>query len=163
MIPELELLARLRDAHPPPAPDWWPLAPGWWLALALAVALAVLAIRFGPPWWRRLRLRRRLLAALEAIARRHRAGAPVEATAAELSALLRLAALARFPDRGVAGLHGSAWVAFLDACSGAPGAMFGPLTPLQDALTVAPYGPPGATLDAAALLQAARHWLRAVA
>jgi len=163
MIPELDLLARLRDAHPPPAPGWWPLAPGWWLALALVVALAALAIRYGPPWWRRLRMRRRLLAALEAIARRHRAGAPVEATATDISALLRRAALARFPDRGVAGLHGGAWVAFLDTRGGESDAVPGPFTPLQEALTVAPYGAPGATLDAAALLQAARSWLRAVA
>lgn len=147
MIPELELLARLRDVHPPGAPPWWPPAPGWWLALALAVALAVIALRYGPPWWRRLRLRRRLMAALEAAA-----------TAAEVSQLLRLAALERFPERDSAGLHGEDWIAFLEARDRAPGRF----AALREALTQMPYRAPGAGDDAARLRAAARGWLRAV-
>jgi hypothetical protein len=158
MIPELDLVARLRDVHPPPAPSWWPLAPGWWVALLLVVVLAVIAIRYAPPWWRRLRMRQQLMATFEAIARRHRAGAPADKTVAEISSLLRLAALARYPDRDVAGLHGSDWIAFLDACERAPGRF----EAVRDALTVAPYGEPGASVDAAPLLRAARGWLRAV-
>ena len=161
MIPDPDLLAQLRDLHPPAAPSWWPLAPGWWIALLLAVALLALAVRHGPPWWRRLRLRRHLLGRLDAIARRHRAGLPAATTAAEVSALLRIAALARFPDRDLAGLHGGEWIAFLDGCDRVPGRF----EALQDALTVAPYAPDahaGAGLDPAPLLRAARGWLRAV-
>ncbi len=158
MNPELDLLARLRDVHAPPEPPWWPPAPGWWLVALLAVALLVIAIRYGPSWWRRLRLRRRLMAALEAIARRHRAGAPAAATVAEVSSLLRLAALARFPERDAAGLHGGAWIAFLEGCERAPGRF----EPLREVLTVAPYAPAGANFDAASLLRSARGWLRAV-
>jgi len=158
MIPELDLIARLRDVHVPSAPPWWPPAPGWWLALALLGALAVIAIRYGPPWWRRLRMRWRLMARLEAIARRHRAGAPSAAIVAEISSLLRLAALARFPDRDVAGLHDDEWIAFLEECERAPGRF----EALRGELTVAPYGPPGTNVDAAPLLRAARGWLVAV-
>lgn len=158
MIPELDLLARLRDLHPPPAPPWWPPAPGWWLALLLVVALMVIAIRYGPAWWHRLRTRRRLIATLRAIARRHRAGAPADAIVAEVSSLLRRAALSRFPDRDVAGLHGGDWIAFLEAGDRAPGRF----EAVRDALTVAPYGPPDARVDAVPLLRAARGWLRAV-
>jgi len=147
MIPALELLARLRDAHPPAAPSWWPPAPGWWIALLLAVALAVIAIRYAPGWWRRLRLRRRLMAALEATA-----------TAAEVSQLLRLAALERFPERNAAGLHGADWVAFLHACERAPGRF----AALSAALTETPYRAGGADEDVARLRAAARGWLRAV-
>jgi len=147
MIPELELLARLRDVHPPPAPSWWPPAPGWWLAIALAALLAAIAIRHAPRWWRRLRLRRRLLAALEAAA-----------SAAEVSQLLRIAVLARFPGRGAEGLHGAAWIDFLEACDRAPGRF----AALHDALTVHPYraAPPGD--DLARLRTAVRGWLRVV-
>ena len=158
MIPDPDFAARLREVHPPLEPPWWPPAPGWWIAFLLAVALAAIAIRFGGPWWRRWRMRRRLLAALEAIARRNRAGAPAHATAAEVSQLLRLAALARFPDRGAAGLHGGEWIALLEACDRAPGRF----AALREALTVAPYAPPGALAEAAPLLAAARGWLRAV-
>ena len=147
MIPELELLARLRDAHPPEAPSWWPPAPGWWIALVLAVVLAVIAFRTLPGWWRRLRLRRRLLAALEATA-----------TAAEVSQLLRLAALERFPERSPAGLHGAEWVVFLEACDAEPGRF----AALAEALTAAPYRGAGAGDEAARLRAAARGWLRAV-
>jgi len=153
----MELLARLRDLHPPPAPPWWPPAPGWWIVLLLGAALAALAVRYGPPWWRRRRMRRRLLAALDTIARRHRAGAPADAIVAEISQLLRLAALARFAQRQPAGLHGGDWIAFLDACDRTPGRF----DALRGALTVAPYGPPGTRVDAAPLLRAARGWLRA--
>jgi len=147
VIPELELLARLRDAHPPAAPSWWPPAPGWWIALVLAVALAVIAFRTLPGWWRRLRLRRRLLAALEATA-----------TAAEVSQLLRLAALERFPERSPAGLHGAEWVAFLEACDPVPGRF----AAVAEALTQTPYRGGGAGAEAARLRAAARGWLRAV-
>lgn len=147
MIADLELLARLRDAHPPGVPSWWPPAPGWWLALVLAVALAVIAIRYAPGWWRRLRLRRRLMAALAAAA-----------TAAEVSQLLRLAALERFPERKPAGLTGADWVVFLESCAGAPGRF----AALAATLTETPYCARGADDDVARLRAAARAWLRAV-
>ena len=155
MNPDPELLARLRDLHAPPQPPWWPPAPGWWLALLLVLVLIVLAARVLRPRWRRWRLRRRLLAALQAIARRHEAGAPPHATAAEVSQLLRSAALERFPARGAAGLQGGAWIAFLEASDRVPGRFTG----LGAALTVAPYAPPGVLADAAPLLAAARGWL----
>jgi hypothetical protein len=158
MTPDFELLARLRDLHPPPAPSGWPLAPGWWAVLVLVVVLLVVSIRYGPPWWRRRKLRRWLIAKLEDIARRHRAGAPANATVADISSLLRLAALARYPERELAGLHGTDWVAFLDDCDRAPGRF----AALRGALTVAPYAPPDPRVDPVPLLRAARRWLRAV-
>ena len=146
MTGELELLARLRDVHPPAAPSWWPPAPGWWLAAALAIALGVLLVRYAPAWWRRLRLRRRLFAALDAAA-----------SAADVSQLLRLAARECFPERASAGLTGVEWIAFLESCEGAPGRF----APLAAALTEAPYRA-GAEADMARLRAAARGWLRAV-
>lgn len=35
-------LAALRDITPPEAISWWPLAPGWWLLILLALAAVVL-------------------------------------------------------------------------------------------------------------------------
>lgn len=142
-----ELAARLRDAHAPEAPLWWPPAPGWWLALLAALALASLALRHGVPRWRRYRQRRRLLAALECAA-----------GAAEVSQLLRAAALARYPQHQAAGLQGEAWIAFLEARDRAPGRF----AALHEALLAAPYRPAAAPEALAPLRAAARGWLRAV-
>jgi hypothetical protein len=158
MSPDQELLARLRDVHAPVDPHWWPPAPGWWLLALLAVIASVLLARYLPPRLRRWRRRRRLLSALRSIERDHQSGAPGAAVAAAVSQLLRRAALERFPEQRVAGLHGSAWVAFLDSRDRIRG-RFGAM---QEALTVAPYQRPEAIADCMPLLQAARGWLRAV-
>jgi len=140
-----DFVAQLRDAHPPEAPPWWPLAPGWWIALALALAILFLVARALRPRWRRFLLRRRLLAELDAAA-----------GAAEISQLLRAAALARFPQQAAAGLHGADWIAFLEACDRAPGRF----AALAAALTEMPYRAPRAGDDVAPLREAARGWLR---
>jgi hypothetical protein len=155
---EQQLLARLRDIHPPPEPQWWPPAPGWWILLLAIVVLAALAIRYSAPRLARWRKRTRLLRALDAVERRHRAGANDVRVAAEVSQLLRLAALERFPGQAVAGLHGEQWIRFLESCDRAPGRF----ARLRDALTVAPYRQSAAGEEAEPLLEAARGWLRAV-
>jgi uncharacterized protein DUF4381 len=155
---EEELLSRLRDVHPPAEPAWWPPAPGWWLALLAVLVLAVIATRYAMPRIRRWRTRRRLLKQLDAIVLRHRAGAAPTAVAADVSQLLRIAALERFPDRRAASLHGRDWIAFLEACESAPGRF----DSVRDALTAMPYRTPGTGGDALPLLRAARGWLRAV-
>jgi hypothetical protein len=143
---DFELAARLRDAHPPEAPPWWPPAPGWWIALLAALLIAAVALRTFQPGWRRFLLRRRLLAELEGAA-----------SAAEISQLLRAAALARFPQHPAAGLHGADWIAFLEAHDRAPGRF----AALAEALTEMPYRAPRAGDDVAPLRAAARGWLRA--
>jgi len=147
MNEDFELAALLRDAHPPEAPPWWPLAPGWWFALFVLLVLAAYALRLLRPWWRRTRLRRRLLAALSAAA-----------SEAEVSQLLRAAALERFPEQPHAGLHGAQWIAFLEARDRAPGRF----AALHAALAESPYRPPRAGGELAPLREAARGWLRAV-
>ena len=39
-------LDQLRDIHLPEPISWWPLAPGWWLLIIIALALMVWATRF---------------------------------------------------------------------------------------------------------------------
>lgn len=143
-----EFAARLRDAHPPEAPAWWPPAPGWWLAAVLAFLVLALALRALLPRLRRWRRRRALLAAL----------ARAE-DAAAVSQLLRAAALELYPGEPAAGLHGAQWIAFLEARDRAPGRF----APLAAALTEMPYRAPRAGDDAAALRAAARDWLRKAA
>jgi hypothetical protein len=74
------------------------------------------------------------------------------ASPAEVSQLLRIAALERYPQAQAAGLTGERWLAFLDAES--PGRF----AHLRAALTEAPYR--AAPIEVAPLRAAARSWLR---
>ena len=104
----------LRDLHLPDAIGWWPLAPGWWLVLAIvSAALGYLAWRLYKRWLfnapRRYALRE--LARFEAEYLEHRN--PVT-LGKQLSELLRRGMLAYAPREEVAGLTGEAWLAWLD-------------------------------------------------
>ena len=104
----------LRDLHLPEPISWWPLAPGWWLVIALVLfALGWLLLRA----WRKYQFhapRRyaiRELATLESEYLEHRN--PVT-LGQQLSELLRRAMIAYAPRHEVAGLTGEAWLEWLD-------------------------------------------------
>ena len=104
----------LRDLHLPEPIGWWPLAPGWWMILAIVVALLGYVLwRFYRRWQfnapRRFALRE--LARYEAEFLEHRN--PVM-LGKQVSELLRRGMLAYAPRDEVAGLTGKAWLAWLD-------------------------------------------------
>ena len=105
MNPEM-MLSQLAPLREPVAISWWPLAPGWWVALALTVALLAGLGR----WLRKRRsktaYRRVALAALDELRAR-------EARQDELNWLLRAAGVKAYPHEQVAGLHGTQWQQFL--------------------------------------------------
>ena len=147
----LEQALGLRDIRPPAEPAFWPPAPGWWVLLALLAASLVAA---GARAWRAHRVRarrRRILAALDGIS--HQVQGP--ALAAEVSALLKRVALARFPRGEVAPLTGPAWLAFLDRHGGAGRFTAGPGRVLAEG----PYAR-ALDLDPQALLDLAGDWVR---
>lgn len=141
----------LRDIHAPPVPELWPPAPGWWLLLVLVLA----ALGFAS-WWfyrrfRAVRRRRRILNELEDL-KGISMGADL---VAEVSALLKRVALARFPRTDVASLTGQGWLDFLDRNGGAGRFTEGPGRVLAEG----PYAPAPA-FDAEALLDLAANWIR---
>jgi hypothetical protein len=149
----------LRDLHLPEPIGWWPLAPGWWVVLALlAVALVYLAWRWYRAWVfnapRRFALRE--LARIEAEYLEHRD--PV-VLGKQLSELLRRGMLAYAPRADVAGLTGEDWLAWLD--SGMPVPYFH--TEGGKSLLTLPYRDPQgdfSDIDVGALLAAVRMRLR---
>lgn len=141
----------LRDIHVPPAPDLWPPAPGWWVLFALFATLLVLAGWHLVRYLRVRRRRRHILGELE----RLRRGSTGPRLAAEVSALLKRVALARFPRTQVAPLTGEGWLAFLDRTGGGGRFAGGP----GKVLAEGPYAP-DTTLETEALLGLARDWVR---
>lgn len=139
----------LRDIHLPPQPSWWPLAPGWWGLMILALLVVGLVIW----WWRRQRRRhaeeRRVLAEVDEALALWRE--QPQALASGLHQLLRRGALRI--DSTAAQQRGDAWRQTLarmpvDAST---------LEQLQ-ALEASMYRP-GMVLDADAAAHATRRWL----
>ena len=107
VVAQPDWLAQLAPAHAPPPLGWWPLAPGWWVLLALLVAAGV-----GLWLWRRSpagRLRRN---GLRELARVQSTTVGDAALAQALEHLVRRYAVARYGRQAVAGLSGTRWLAF---------------------------------------------------
>ncbi len=156
-------LAALRGIHLPDPVGFWPPAPGWWL-LAGLLAASLVAL-----WaWAKRRRRsaaRHALRELDRLAA-ERDALDLQTLATAVSTLLRRLALVRFGRARVAALHGDAWQRFLSSTAPRGGAAFA-----DDAgvlLALAPYAPAGAacltlagtTVDRAALIAAARAWIK---
>ena len=146
-------LAALRDIHGPPAPDFWPPAPGWIALAGLGILLGVAVAAVAARWWRAGRFRREALVSLRSLRARHEAGTADTEIAMELSALIRRVALAHRPRAEVAGLTGDRWLAWLESTLPGLGAS------ARTALLDAPYAR-RCRFDVARALAACEHWIR---
>ncbi len=137
----MDPLSQLHDIQLPAPIAWWPLAPGWYLLIALLVALIVLSARFF--WQRKKRaLKREALRLL------------MEADYASASTLLRRLALYQYPDENIAGLRGESWLAFLDKTGQTKAFTQG----VGRALLTAPYQQMFTSIDTA-LLDLLTDWI----
>jgi hypothetical protein len=153
MATPAELLNRMHDIHGAPEPSWWPPAPGWWV-LGAAVAAALLVY-----WWRSRRESWHAQA-LRELKRAEREFAETRDAArcvAQVSVLLRTVAVSRARGIVVAGLTGEDWLRYLDDALGGRHFSKG----AGRVLLTAPYMPT-AEIDAAALCELTRQWLRSV-
>lgn len=100
-------LAQLAPAHAPPPVGWWPLAPGWWVLLALLIAAAV-----GICMWCRSQPRRLRSSGLRELTKLEATTVGDAALARALENLVRRYAVARYGREAVAGLSGSRWLDF---------------------------------------------------
>jgi len=147
----------LRDIHLPPGPDWWPPAWGWWVLLAVGMALLAW---FGPWLWRQFQLKRQRRQLLALLGQLERSGATVRGPEflAQISQLLRRIALTRYPHQDVAPLSGTDWLRFLDVSGGGGRFERG----AGRVLAEGPYRPElTEPLDTSALVMLVREWIDA--
>jgi hypothetical protein len=104
----------LRDLHLPQPIDWWPLAPGWWVLIGLALIGILYLVRRAYRQWRSARPRRIALRELKTVQADFRHGLDASLLSKRLSQLLRRAMLAYAPRDEVAGLTGERWLEWLD-------------------------------------------------
>lgn len=149
----------LRDIHLPAAVSAWPPAIGWWLAALLALVLLA-TLWWSWRRWQRRRFRRLGLQQLERI-EQHWSHNPAAALT-ELSQLLRQLAVLHHPQHDCAGLHGEAWLRFLDQPFSDQPFSHG----IGQRLALGPYQRPDQTLvaagDEAQLLSLCRRWIKAL-
>lgn len=110
----------LRDIHLPEAIGWWPLAPGWWLLIAIALAALALTLRGYLQRRARGAARRQALRQLVELTVDYEQHRDATVFMAQLSSLLRRTMLAYAPRDEVAGLTGDAWLEWLDRDFDAP-------------------------------------------
>lgn len=145
-------LEQLHPLREPALIGWWPLAPGWWLSLA--ILLLVLA---GTGWWlyrryQRNSYRRQGLRQLDSIRRQYDHQQDTGTAVQAINALLKAVALQAYPRRDIAALSGDAWQEFLrDSAPQGPA--------FESAALTAQYRPSAEHIDIAALLQASRNWI----
>ncbi|GAB5414178.1 MAG: DUF4381 domain-containing protein [Congregibacter sp.] len=146
----VQMLDPLRD---PAAIGWWPLAPGWWLVIALVAALitwlVILAIRY----YRRGAPIREAKRELDRIRTEH---ASVNATLTAINALQRRLAISLSGRRSCAQLTGAQWSDFLNALSRDQGEYF------SASLLGVAYQPTASDGDVEALLAATSEWLNSL-
>lgn len=151
-------LSQLRDIHLPTPVSWWPPAPGWWLLLALLILVAVMLGWYLRRRSRRLDLYRAALQELDEIRQHFDKERDSSRLAAELSRLLRRVAISIRLDEDVAGLTGTAWLAWLDAQVDGNSFTEG----AGQFLTDGAYRPIGELQDADELLDIVEDWLKKV-
>lgn len=149
-----ELFDHLADLSMPAPVPMVPATAAWvWVGGAVTVLACLLVVRFRRRWRARA-YRREALRALRVLDKRGNRSIRLQT----LATVLRRTALATFPRDQVAGLHGEAWLRFLDLRQGHTAFA----TDLGRILIQAPYaGHSDATSDQVeALTRLVRTWIR---
>jgi len=148
-------LQNLHDIIVPPAVQWWPPAPGWFVVMAAVMVVGLLLGHRGWKWWRRNRYRGQALRELAQI-RQSNSGADLR----RLPVLLKRAALSAWRRETVAGMVGPDWYRFLDE-TGQTDCFGSGIGRILDKLAYAPATGAGlSAAEAGAALDAVERWLR---
>lgn len=112
-----DLLAQLKDIHLPKAIGWWPLAPIWYVLIALVL---ILIFFFAYRLFKKQKYalaKKRALLLLRRYQDLYEKEHNVALASAQISEILRRVALVYYPRSQVASLYGKDWLNFLNETS----------------------------------------------
>jgi hypothetical protein len=109
-----DALAKLKDIHLPSAVSWWPLAPGWWILLALFLVMLVLVIYLYIRSQRKTSQEIIIEQSLQIFYQLQQQSLTPKILIMELSELLRRTAISLYGRDEVANLAGNDWLQFLN-------------------------------------------------
>lgn len=104
---------QLQDIHLPESASFWPLALGWWLLLAIVVAVVTWLIVKTLKRAKQRKYRAKIFAKFDSLEKKFKAN-PSNAVIAEINTLLRQIAVTYYPRSKIASLTGGDWLQFLD-------------------------------------------------
>ena len=111
--PVADNVPKLRDIHLPGEPGIWPLAPGWWILIAVLLVLLIWLLVKLLKRARQKRYQQKILdqySVLEQSLLKH----PDNQSIAAINTFLRQLAVNHYPRTDIASLTGNNWLAFLD-------------------------------------------------
>lgn len=149
-------LDQLADIHLPDSLSWWPLAPGWWVLIALFI-IAIIGFFI----WRTRKQQNyyRLVAQQElaAIYTQYQQSQDTAAYLHSLSVLLRRTAITAYPQSFNASIKGAEWLSWLDAVCPALNQKFS--SELGQSLLTSAYQK-NPQVDATGLYQLSEQWIK---
>lgn len=152
-------LEQLADIHLPESVSWWPLAPGWWILLALLIIGLIIFFIIRHRKKQNL-YRKYAQASLDQLYADYQTDQDAAKFLQEISVLLRRTALTAYPGTFNASIKGNAWLEWLDSVCPAK-------TPDTSLKFTGEYGQQLATasyqknpvVDAAAIYKLSSHWI----
>jgi hypothetical protein len=152
-------LAALHPLRDPAAIGWWPLAPGWWLLIAVAILAIGILCYYLVRRYRANAYRRLALAQLQQIQAHCHDGMEDEGhlqkIAGETNSLLKAVALRAFSREDIASLSGEAWLEFLNTTQSGKANK----SEFPAGFANAAYVAGAPELDNEALFRAAKAWI----
>jgi len=108
-------LAELRDLANPDAISLWPLAPGWWILIALVLACIYFLSRKIQKTRQARAYQREAVSELSIYWQRYLDEQDISKYLQNLASLMKRTALSAYPNSNAASASGDTWLAFLDS------------------------------------------------
>lgn len=153
-MPNQDPLTQLKDIHLPEAISWWPLAPGWYVLIALGLCLITIITYQLFKKYAHALAKKQALKLLAHYQKQYQQEHNVPLSSAKVTELLRRVALVYFPREQVASLQGEAWLQFLNQTG--KGTNF---NSVRKQLLEAPFQADN-NIDLKPLFQQAQQWIK---